>query len=130
VNAPSADIPAVKDLEAHHPIASAWQPALRSLVAALVRGEFELQIRPAEVDPLEPGVAEQMRAYVADYGETLTALSAECWSTSVSQWMGDHWVILVDLATVESGISDLVLHAKVFETPLSFRIVVESIHVP
>ena len=130
MNTPSPTVPAVKDLEAAHPIASAWRPTLRAVVEALARGDVELRMRPAEVDPLAPGVADQIRDYLSDYPETLVDLDEDTWSTSVSQWMDDHWQILVDLSTAESKVSDLVLHARVFEAGEGFRFVIDSVHVP
>jgi len=62
--------------------------------------------------------------------ETLAELPDETWATSVSQWMGTHWEVLVDLWTVESGKSDLVLDARVFEQETGFRIEIHSVYVP
>jgi len=44
--------------------------------------------------------------------------------------MGTHWEVLVDLWTVESGKSDLVLDARVFEQETGFRIEIHSVYVP
>lgn len=50
--------------------------------------------------------------------------------SSVSQWMGTHWEVLVDLWTIESGRSDLVLTVFVLETTDGFRFEIDSVHVP
>ena len=71
-----------------------------------------------------------MKRYLADYGETLIDLPDETWETSVSQWMGPHWDVLVDLWTAESGRSDLVLHVQVFETRSGFRVEIHAVYVP
>lgn len=44
--------------------------------------------------------------------------------------MISHWDVLVDLWTVESGASDLVLFARVFEVENGFRFEIASVHVP
>lgn len=44
--------------------------------------------------------------------------------------MGTHWEVLVDLWTVESGASDLVLHAHVLEVKEGFRIELHLVYVP
>lgn len=68
--------------------------------------------------------------YFADYGETLIELPDDAWNTSVSQWMGDHWQVLVDLWTVELGASDVVMNVRVFEIDGGFRAEIDSVHVP
>jgi hypothetical protein len=68
--------------------------------------------------------------YITDYGETLTELSEDTWKTSVAQWMGTHWDVLVDLRTIESGRSDMVLQAKVTETAKGFRVKIYMVYVP
>jgi len=121
---------AVKDLEREHPIATAWRPALRSIVSAFVRDDYELTEVDPRVDPVSVETAAQMRAYVADYGETLVELPRDTWSTSVSIWYESHWHVIVDLWTRESGRSDMILDANVRETPDGFRIAVHLVYVP
>lgn len=74
--------------------------------------------------------ADQIRTYIADFGGTLAELPDEAWGSSVSQWMETHWEVLVDLWTVESGKSDLVLYLRVFEAGTGFRFEIDSLHVP
>lgn len=74
--------------------------------------------------------AKQARAYVANFGERLTELSDETWESSVSQWMETHWDVIVDLWTLESGKSDLVLALRVHEAGAGFRFEIDSLHVP
>ncbi|MCX4239120.1 DUF7668 domain-containing protein [Paraliomyxa miuraensis] len=121
---------AVKDEDAAHPIAGAWRPTLSEIVRSFVAGDYALSQRPASVAPIRTAVTDQIRDYIADYGETLVELPENTWGTSIAQWMGTHWEVLVDLWTAESGESDLVLSVRVFETKDGFRIEVDSIHVP
>ncbi len=123
--------PAVKDEDAEHPVATEWRRAFQQIVKALVDGDYDLSGGVASVAPISSALADQMRSYVADYGESLVELPEETWNTSVTQWMGTYWAVLVDLWTKESGPSDLVLHARVFEVGDGvFRIEVHSVHVP
>lgn len=120
---------AVKDPEKAHPIASAWRPTIRELVSSFVRGDFAPEgIRGLEA--IDSRNAERMKRSVEDYGETLAELSDDTWRTSVAQWMGPHWEIVVDLWTLESGRSDLIVSAFVFEDGDEFRIENISIYVP
>lgn len=113
-----------------HPIADAWRPVLREIVKALAEGDYGLSNGIPFVAPPSKATADQIRAYIADFGETLADLSDETWDSSVSQWMGTHWDVLVDLWTVESGRSDLVLSLRVFEADKEFRFEIDSLHVP
>lgn len=122
---------AVKDPDHEHPIAEAWRPTLRAIVDALVEGDYALSRGLPNVAPVTSETAKQMRGYVADYGESLIALPAEAWTTSVSQWnsrMG--WDLLVDLWTRESGRSDMVLDLRAFETGDGVQFEVRLIYVP
>ena len=52
------------------------------------------------------------------------------WQSSLCQWMGDSWDVLVDLWTAESGPSDLVLFVRVTESGSSYRFEVRGVWVP
>ncbi|MBK8257899.1 MAG: hypothetical protein IPK82_35185 [Polyangiaceae bacterium] len=120
----------VKDEDNAHPVAEVWRPTLRQIVGALCRGDYEVSEGIEDVAPVAQDVAHQMRASVADYGEQLVDLPEETWKTSVCQWMGTRWEVLVDLWTVESGRSDLVLFVNVSECKTGFRFEVYSLYVP
>ncbi|WP_205633616.1 DUF7668 domain-containing protein [Labilithrix luteola] len=120
----------MKDENSAHPIASVWRPVFREVVNALVHGDYELVRRPSSVAPVSAKTVDQIQGYVTDYGETLAELPDETWRTSVSHWMGTYWQVLIDLWTIESGASDLVLDAWVFETEDGFRFEINSVYVP
>jgi hypothetical protein len=122
--------PPVKDEETAHPVASAWREAFRDVVKAFKQGDYVLATNVPMVAPVSSATADQIKTYVLDYGETLADLPDETWVTSVAQWMGTHWDVLVDLWTVESGRSDMVMDARVFEVETSFRIEILSVYVP
>lgn len=83
-----------------------------------------------DVAPIAAATAEQIRDYIEDYGETLTALSDETWESSVAQWIGSYWDVIVDLWTVESGRSDMVLHLRAFDLEGAFRFEIHAVYVP
>lgn len=120
----------LEDEKAAHPVPSAWRGPLREVVEAFVEGDYALNRGVRSVAPVAPNTADQIRRYIAAHGETLSDLPEETWASSVSQWMGTHWDVLVDLWTEESGASDLVLHSRVFESEGGFRIEIDSVHVP
>lgn len=120
----------VKDPIAAHPVASAWRPVLAAVVRAFVRDDFELAAGVPTVASPTKALAAQLRANVAAYGETLTELTEETWETSVAQWAGRRWEVLVDLRTVEAGRSDLVLHVDVEAAADGHRFRIHLIYVP
>lgn len=124
------DPPAVKDEEHEYPIAGAWRSAFRGIVAAFAEGDFQLARGIDSVDPVSAELAEGIREYVGDYGETLVELPDETWESSVALWMGDHWEVLVDLWTEKEGQSDLVLHAFVREAGGGYRYEIHLVNVP
>ncbi len=123
-------VPATKDEDAAHRVASARRPSLTAAVDAFVAKDYAVRRGPPSVSPVGSSIARQIEDRFADYGETLVALPDAAWNTSVSQWMGDHWNVLVDIWTEESGASDMVLAARVFESEDGFRVVIDSVHVP
>lgn len=120
----------LKDEKNAHPIADTWRPTIREIVRALAESDYELVRRIPSVSPPSGTAAEQMRTYVADFGEALAEVPDDTWNSSVSQWMGTHWDLLVDLWTLESGRSDLALHLRVYEAEGGFRFEIDSLHVP
>lgn len=118
-----------KDPSTSHPVATAWRPVFEEIVEALRAGDFALSSVNG-VGPLDNKTKNQIENYLRDYGETLDLLPEATWDTSVAQWTGAGWEILVDLWTVESGESDLVISARVLEEDPDVRIVVDSVHVP
>lgn len=120
----------VKDEDASHPVPTAWRPIFAQIVSALVSGDYGLRHAPACVDRADERTASQIREYLQEYGEALVELPEDTWESSIGQWQGGHWDVLVDLWT-RSGGSDLVISARVFDDENgAIRIVVNSVHVP
>lgn len=119
-----------KDPDAQQAIATVWRPTFAAVVKAFTRGDFTLSSGVPGVAPISPKLADQLRRYLEDYGETLTELSEDTWKSSVAQWSGTHWDVLVDLWTLESGRSDLVLDGRVYEAGDTYRYEIHLVYVP
>lgn len=122
--------PALKDPDAEHAIAGAWRPMLREVVRRFVAGDYGLAQGVPGVEPVSTATAEHIRDYVSEYGRTLVELPDDTWDTSVAQWVGGHWDILVDLWTAEEGRSDLVLGGTFVETSSGPRLSIHMVYVP
>ena len=102
----------------------------REVVRRLVAGDYSLADGVPGVETVSAEAAEQIQGYLAEYPATLVELPDDTWRTSVAQWMGTHWEVLVDLWTAEEGRSDLVLGGTVVETRNGPRLTVEMVYVP
>ena len=122
--------PAIKDEASEHPVADAWRRPLREVVEAFVRRDYGLSDGVEGVKAVSPATAMQIESRIADYGATLVDLPEQAWETSVSQWMGTHWELLVDLWTAEEGRSDLVLSCKVREGAAGYSVELYMVYVP
>ena len=127
----SSDLPpAVKDKDDAHPIAGSWRPMLRNVVQRFVAGDYGLETGVMGVEAVSAQTAEHIRSYVANYGATLVDLPPDTWQTSVAQWYGTHWDVLVDLWTAEEGRSDLVLAGKIVESASGPHFTIHMVYVP
>ena len=75
------------------------------------------------------GVGLRFKNCIAQYGSELVALTAQTWDTSVCQWMGNYWDVLVDLYAQE-GLSDLVIFVRVRHSGTDYLIGIVSVYVP
>ena len=116
------------DLE--HPVPEPWRPRLKQIADAFVAGDFHLRHHPVDgVEPVDHATAELIAENVAAHGEPLAPLNDATWERSVYRWMEGHWEVLVDLSTEGEPVSDLTLHAKLYEEDGS-RLEIYSVHVP
>jgi hypothetical protein len=120
----------VKDEEAAHPVASQWRPTLSRIVGQLAKGDYSSSLGLGPSVHLPKEAAEQIRRYLDNFGQSLTDLPDATWATSVAQWQLSYWELIVDLWTLESGKSDLVLNARVYEEDAHFRFAIHAIYVP
>ena len=116
--------------DAEHSVPELWRAKFTEIAAALAAGDFQLRKLPVDgVEQVDRETADRIAANVAAYGDRLVALNEATWDRSVYRWMGGYWQVLVDLSTVNEPVSDLTLHARVYEADCS-RLRVDSVHVP
>ena len=116
--------------EDEEPVPSAWREPLSQVVESFKRGDFTLRDRIEGVDSIQEADAAAIASNLKSYGDDLRTLPSEAWSTSICRWTGIDWEVLVDLFTVNEGLSDLVMFAKVIETDGDYLIKIDSVHVP
>ncbi len=114
---------------AEHPVPRELHPTFHKIADAFVAGDFLLQVQAIEgVRPIDPATAAWIAKSIAAYGDTLAPLHPSTWDRSIYRWMDGYWQLLVDLSTISEQVSDLTLHAKLYDTePLILEI--ESVHV-
>lgn len=116
--------------DAEHPVPEPWRSTFRQITNAFIAGDFQLRDHQIDrVDPVDAATARYIADSVADYGEPLAPLNDATWDRSIYRWMDGYWQMLVDLSTDGEPVSDLTLHAKLFEAD-GFRVVIDSVHVP
>ena len=115
--------------DAEHPVPEEWKPKFRLVADAFAQGDFQLRTNPiVDVAPIDATTAEHFAANVSSYGEGLVPLDDQTWEWSVYRWMDGYWQFEVDLTTESVPVSDLTLHARVYEETGSYRIVVQGIY--
>lgn len=121
-------VPVLKDGQSQQPVPSVWRNTFKEIVEAFKQGDFAREI--AGVRPVSAADAEAIAASIEGYGAQLVNLPEETWRTSVCQWMGAHWDVIVDLFTEEEGASDLILHLRVYEEGSAYAFEVHLVYVP
>ena len=118
-----------RDDDEHH-IPADWRAPFEQIVGALRHGDLQLRANPiAHVEPIDPETAQSIGDNIEAYGAKLADLDAAVWQRAIYRWMEGYWQFLVDLSTSEEAISDLVLHARLDDTP-GARLRIQSVHVP
>lgn len=113
-----------------HSVPDLWRAKFAEIAAALADGDFQLCRSHVDgVDPVDQQTADLIAANVAAYGDRLGPLNQATWNHSIYRWMGGYWQVLVDLSTISEPVSDLTLHAKVYEADCS-RLKIDSVRVP
>ena len=115
--------------DAEHPVPEEWRSTFRQIADAFAQGDFELRTRPIDrVVPIERTMAGHFADNVSAYGEGLDPLDEQTWLWSVYRWMDGYWQFLVDLTTQSVPVSDLTLHARVYEDAGDYRVVVDGVY--
>lgn len=116
--------------DAEHSVPELWRAKFAEIAAALADGDFQLCRSNVDgVDPVGQETADLIAANVTAYGDGLAPLDEATWERSIYRWMGGYWQVLVDLSTISEPVSDLTLHAKVYEADCS-RLTIDSVHIP
>lgn len=114
--------------EMEHPIPDGLRPLLKKIAEAFAAGDFQLA-SVGGVEPVDPASARLFEVNVHAYGEPLARLDDATWEWSVYRWMDGYWQVLVDLSTSSEPVSDLAVHARIYEADYP-RLKIESVHVP
>lgn len=112
------------------PVPIEWRQVFIDVVEAFKNGDFQLDDKIKFVNKVSALNAERMAANVTDYGDQLISLSDQTWNFSIYLWMDSYWQVLVDLVTLNEGVSDLVMFVKVRENAGKYCFTIEDIHVP
>lgn len=99
------------------------------VAAAFVVGDYSLRDHAIRgVREVDPSTAKAIANSVLVYGDNLAPLNPSTWNYAVYRWMGEYWQMLVDLTKEGEDVSDLTLHAKLYDSePPTLEI--ESVHV-
>lgn len=118
----------LKKDDVEQPVPEPLRSTFRQIADAFVAGDFQLRNHSIEgVRPIDTCTADWIAENVSAYGEPLAPLNEQTWNTSICRWMDGYWQILVDLTTRSEAVSDLTLHAKLYETG---ELGVDAVYVP
>ncbi|WP_374516918.1 DUF7668 domain-containing protein [Undibacterium squillarum] len=112
------------------PVPSVWRNTISEIVEAFKGGDFALSRGINGVRPISKDDAAGIEEDIQDYGAELVSLPEETWNTSVCQWYGQHWDVMVDLYTMDEGSCDLVLQLRVSEEAGGYIFEVHLVYVP
>ncbi|MFN7399235.1 MAG: hypothetical protein ACK5SX_09305 [Sandaracinobacter sp.] len=71
-----------------------------------------------------------MAENLSAYGDSLGPLDDRIWDRSIYRWMGGYWAVLLELSTFAEPVSDLTLHAKLYETGNNLVLAHSGVFVP
>ena len=112
------------------PVPHVWRKILSEMVEAFIDGDFKLSRTINGVQPVSADTAAAIEGNIQEYGISLAPLPEDTWSTSVCQWYGKYWDVMVDLYSTDEGISDLILQVRVYEGEEEYVFGVLSVYVP
>lgn len=112
------------------PVPSVWRNTISEIVEAFNSGDFALSRGINGVRPISKDDAAGIEENIKDYGAELVSLPEKTWNTSVCQWYGQHWDVMVDLYTTHEDASDLVLQLRVSEEAGGYIFEVHLVYVP
>lgn len=119
----------IKDPEIEQAIPLQWRNTIHCINNAIVNRNLEDIIGRTGIIKANIETISLIYNYITEYGFQLCSLSDATWNTSKCRWMINHWHVMVDLSTVEEGLSDLVLFISVSEIKEEWVFSLESVHV-
>lgn len=119
----------VKDSHNFLPVPAEWRQTICEIVTAFKDGDFSLSRGISSVRPIGTIDAKHIEENIEDCDVQLIDLPMDAWRTSVYQWAGQHWDVMIDLYSSE-GATDLVMHLHVFEDGSGYAFEVHMAYVP
>lgn len=116
--------------DAEHPVPPGLRPTFHEIADAFAVGDYALNDHAIEgVRSIDHSTADAIAESVSAYGGRLAPLHPLVWDHAIYRWMDGYWQLLVDLTTESEQVSDLTLHAKLYDaTPSTWEI--EAVYVP
>ena len=116
--------------DAEHPVPPEWHAIFHRIADAFAAGNYDLRTPPiAGASAIDRSTAKFISDCVAAYGDSLAPLHPFTWEHAIYQWTNGYWRFLVDLTTQNEQVSDLTLHAKLYDAE-DAQLEVVSVHVP
>lgn len=100
------------------------------MVEAFIDGDFTLSRTINGVQQVSADTATGIEVNIQEYGISLAPLPEDTLSTSVCQWYGEYWDVMVDLYSTDEGTSDLILQVRIYEGEEEYIFDVLSVYVP
>lgn len=123
-------VPIEKDDERELPVPTTWRSTLKQLADKAVLGT-EIKNQPdIEIGKIDRETGSSHRYNIENYPDALGPLNNKSWETSIYIWDSSCWRVLVDLIDKNGQVTDLVFHAKVYETDRGYLIEPGLIYVP
>ena len=123
------NVEVLKDKDYQQQVPTSWRGLFVNIVDAIKRKDRKALNALKGIRPVSQSLMQEIQDNVDDYGCELAPLDDKTWEYSACQWMIEYWDVLVDLNTVEEGLSDLSLFVRVYENGNAFEFELISVHV-
>lgn len=114
------------------PVPVRWRPLLHEVVHRLVMGDYDGLAAEGLVAGSDLPESPSIGHWIEEYPGTLNDVPAEGWLHSdhwPNDWAPGSWSVVLDLWTVEEGLSDLSLEATVWDDGDTVRVRIDNVHV-
>ena len=124
------DVPIEKVDDREQAVPTVWRSALKQLADQAVLGTEIDALINIVIRPIDIATRSSHRYNIDDYPDKLGPIGEHSWAKSIYIWNSTSWKVLVDLTDLNGDITDLVLHAEVYETDSGYLIEPGLIYVP